>query len=91
MGTHIKDLIEGFFAKSKERFTVYQRLDFILDGVLDEETRKCVSICEVNDRKLILKASSSSALYNFNLQKESVLVAIQKEIKTIKNINIKVM
>jgi hypothetical protein len=91
MATHIKNLIEGFFTKSKEKFTVYQRLDFILDKTLDKETRKGVSIEDIHDRKLILKATSSSILYNFNLQKEDVLKMVQKEIATIKNINIKVI
>ena len=91
MSTHIKNLIEEFFTKSKKQFTVYQKLDFILDRILDEETRKCVSIEEVKDRNLILKTSSSSALYNFNLQKERVLKEIQKEIITIKNVIAKVV
>jgi hypothetical protein len=90
MGTHIKSIIEGFFIKSREKFTVYQRIDKVLDESVDGETRKYISIKEVSESKLILRAQSSSALYNFNLQKERVLAAVKREIGSITDIISKV-
>ena len=90
MATHIKNILENFFSQSKEKLSVYQRLDVVLDKGLDVSTRQHIHLKEVRERKLVLRADSSSALYNFSLEKLKVLALVQQEIASISDIEIKV-
>ena len=90
MATHIKNILENFFSQSKEKLSVYQRLDVVLDKGLDVSTGQHIHLKEVRERKLVLQADSSSALYNFSLEKLKVLALIQQEIASISDIEIKV-
>ena len=90
MATHIKLLIGGFLNKRKKEARNQERIDQIIRGVLSKETEKHIEIKKIHKGKIVLHSDSSSFSYEFNLKKEKVLEAIQKEFPKIKTIRIEI-
>ncbi len=88
MATHIKDLIEDFFKKNQKEFQKKQNIEKILWENLDQETRKHIKLHQMVKNQIVLLADSSSAVYNFNLQKEDILKKIKNKYKQIKKIKV---
>ena len=90
MANHIKDIIEGFLCKTKTNRQLYVDIEGILTAILDGETRKHVSLQSITSRAVVLGARSSSAVYNVNLKKESILQEIKKTTTQIDRIRVQV-
>jgi hypothetical protein len=90
MATHIRDVMKGLLRHAKDQHHIQQQLEAVLDQLIDEQTRKYISVKYIQKKTLVLSAGSSAALYNANLKKTELLQAVKQLMPEIENITIKV-
>ena len=90
MATHIKVLIKKFLKEQKKTTRQHSEIRRVIKENLDRTSAKNLVVEGVHKNTLIIRSSSSSFVYDFNLKKEGILEALQKELPCLKEIKIKV-
>jgi hypothetical protein len=89
MATHIKDIIEDFLKQKAAQTTETEKINRIIGGIMETQLKKHIRFNGVKDKKLVFSSNVSSARYDFNLKKDTVLRAVQKEFPHIEGITMK--
>jgi len=89
MATHIKNIIEDFLRQKANQTSEVDKIHTIVDNIMEAQLKKHIRFNGVHDKKLVFSSNVSSARYNFNLKKNSVLRAVQKEFPHIEGITMR--
>jgi hypothetical protein len=88
MATHIKELLDKFLQEKKKERDETQKLQRVIDENLDTQLAKHVTLKKVYKNKLFFCTDTSSVVYEFNLKKNALFKAVQKEFPNIEDITI---
>lgn len=89
MVTQLKNIIEKFLKSQQKRAQETEKVNTIVEAILDDETKKHTQLAGLYKNNLVLYVDSSAWLFQLNLQKNNILGAIQKKLPDIKTIKIK--
>lgn len=88
MATHIKKIIKNFLKTTESNICSQNKIEKIVNNHLDRELKKHTQFKGIYKNKIIIESQSSSARYIFNLKKQNLLRAIQKEYPQIEDIKV---
>jgi hypothetical protein len=90
MATHIRKIIQNFLKTAKSDIQTKTRIQKLVNTCLDKKLKKHTYFKGIYKNKIILGSESSSASYVFNLKKQKLLKAIQKEFPQIEDIKVNI-
>jgi len=90
MAVHIKDLVEKFLAEKKEEYEEKEKVQQIIEKVLDFGEREKVCVKGICKNEVVLYSPSSSFSYDFKLKKEKILAEVIKGFPRVKNIRLEI-
>jgi len=90
MAIHIKDLVGKFLAEKKEEYQEKEKVQRIVEELLDFGLRERVCVKGICKNEVVLYSPSSSFSYDFKLKKEKILAGVKKEFPRIKNIRVEI-
>ena len=88
MATPIKNLIQEYLSRFKQENDRAQVINRLTGEIVDADTAGCIRLKYCTGRQIVFCATSSTAAYNFNLQKEKLLKKIQSELPAVEKITI---
>ena len=90
MAIHIKELVDKFLAQKKEEHKEGERIQQIVNRVLNSETQEGIRFKGIFKNEIVFKSTSSSFSYDFRLKKDKILEGIKEEFPRIKDIRIEI-
>lgn len=90
MATHIKSIIKNFLKAKKSETQEKLRIEKIVNRNLSGKLKKHIRLQKIYKDNLFFYSDSSSALYEFGLQKDRVLKEVQREFPKIEKTVIKI-
>lgn len=88
MATHIKELLNKFLQEKKSECNETERLQRVINENLDTHLATHVILKKIYKNKLIFCTDTSNFVYEFNLKKNTLLKAVQKEFPYIEDAKI---
>ena len=89
MDEHTKNVLASFLKEKKKEHLFHEKIQKIINGVLEKELKKHIHLRKVSKNRLIFSTEIASYAYEFNLKKKELLACIRKEFPQIAAIDIR--